>query len=145
MSPERRGLGQMLPSQAFTALRVCVCDSNKIKKKRVRCGAKRCMRRRNVTRGKENVNAWNRWPTDQALPLHAPRAAPTTQSVRECDDAAGRRARARLTRRTRLCKGGHVRRLFYTQLSLRRHEAALSSPGVRSAAVRQGRKVKGAN
>lgn len=46
-------------------------------------------------------------------------AALTTRSVRESGDAAGRRrARARLTRRTRLCKAGHVRRLFTRSFSL---------------------------
>lgn len=47
-------------------------------------------------------------------------AALTTRSVRESGDAAGRRrrARARLTRRTRLSKAGHVRRLFTRSFSL---------------------------
>lgn len=45
-------------------------------------------------------------------------AASTTRSVRERGDAAGRRDRARLTRRTRLCKASHVRRLFTRSFSL---------------------------
>lgn len=45
-------------------------------------------------------------------------AASTTRSVREREDAVGRRARACLTRRTRLCKAGHVRRLFTRSFSL---------------------------
>lgn len=45
-------------------------------------------------------------------------AASTTRSVRERGDAVGRRDRARLTRRTRLCEAGHVRRLFTRSFSL---------------------------
>lgn len=73
--------------------------------------SKWCMRRGNVTREKR-VNVWNCWPTDQALPHHHRRRHRQHRSVRESGVAAGG-GPGYLTRRTRLCKGSHVRRAFW--------------------------------
>lgn len=93
-----------------------------------------CMRRGNVTREKR-VNVWNCWPTDQALPHHHRRRHRQHRSVRESGVAAGG-GPGYLTRRTRLCKGSHVRRAFWQGFHREDVKRALQS-GARASTVRQ--------
>lgn len=90
---------------------------------------------------KKRVNAWNRWPTDQARSHHH-RRRHRHRSVRESLEEAGG-GPGYLTRRTRLCKGSHVRRLL-TKLSLGRHVVALQ-PAARASTVCQGLIIKEPN
>lgn len=96
--------------------------------------SKWCMRRGNVTREKR-VNVWNCWPTDQALPHHHRRRHRQHRSVRESGVAAGG-GPGYLTRRTRLCKGSHVRRAFWHGFHREDVKRALQ-PGARASTVRQ--------
>lgn len=128
LSRYETSLGQMLPSQAPPLLQLCLRGlrlkrdvKKKKEKKSFHAEHSSALAHEAVKRDeREKLMHGIADPlTKLSLCTHRG-AALTTRSVRESGDAAGkrRRARARLTRRTRLSKAGHVRRLFTRSFSL---------------------------
>lgn len=148
LSRYETSLGQMLPSQAPSR---CSCvgvvsDSNAM------CGGKSFHAEHNRAWGgktwrerKGKVNAWNRWPTDQALPLHAPRGGINNKERPWTQGRGGEGGTERVSRAARgsarqATWGGFLHGAFRSG----RHETA-HQPGVRSAAVHQGRSMREPN